>query len=85
MPSDQSMTHAITQAAIQYTKAAIMAMRKAEGLTDNQRPTCTAPRASVPALSQPRFDWKAQDEYNEVNVFKIEVRNIFMLNIYNIV
>ena len=82
MASDQSMTQAITQAAIEATKVAIMAVREVEGPIES-RPVHVVPRKRWPALRQPTFDWKAQNKYKHLNNFKIEVRNIFMVRSYN--
>ena len=55
-------------------------MREAEGPVEIRRPVHVEPRASGLALRQPTFDWEAQDKYNPLNSFKIEVRKIFMMN-----
>ena len=41
-------------------------------------------RATGPALRQPTFKSKVHDKYNELNNFKTEVRNIFLMNNHNI-
>ena len=81
MAPEQSMTSAITQAAIQATKAAIMAVREAEAPAKHGRPLHIVPRGSGLALRQPPFHWKAQDKYNELNNFKINVRNTSLMKL----
>ena len=61
-----------------------MAMRGAEGPAKIRRPVYMVPRANGPALTQPTFDWKAQNKYNELNNFRTEARNIFIMNSYSI-
>ena len=59
-----------------------MTVRGAEGPTESRRPAHMVPRTTGQVLTQPIFDWKAQDNYNKLSNFKIEVRNIFMAKFY---
>ena len=73
MASDHSMTQTTTGSNWGYQKKKKMEVREAEGYIKSRRP-----------LRSPAFEWKEQDKYNELNNFKIEVRNRFMVNSYNI-
>ena len=64
---------AITQAARKAAKVAIMVVRDTEGPTTSSRAAQAVPRLGWPALKHPTFHWKAQDNYNKLNNFKIEV------------
>ena len=64
MASEQSMTQAITPAAIEAAKAAIMTFREAQTQIDDARLIQTAPRMGTPTLKQPMFNWKIQDKYH---------------------
>ena len=77
-------SHTQTQRYRKKNKA-IIAVRKVQTLLKVEDLHMQWPRASGPELRQPPFDWKEQDKYNELNNFKINVRNIFMINSYNIV
>ena len=52
----------IRQEAIKATKVAIMLAREA---LNHGRTVQKTPRASVPILKQPTFNWKALDKYHE--------------------
>ena len=39
------------------------------------------PKLGSPAMKQPMFNWEAEDKYNELKTFKLEVNNI--LSTYN--
>ena len=84
MTIDQSMTHTITQVVIEAVKAAIMSVRKEKGPAERRRPALVASKASGPALRQPTFGWIAQDKYNKLTNFTIEVRIIFIVKSYKI-
>ena len=83
MASDQNMIQAITQVATEAPKAARMAVREAEDPAKSRRPAHAVSRAIGPALRKPIFDWEAQNKYDQLNNFKIQVRNIFMMTSYN--
>ena len=78
------MTQSIMHTVIEDIKAAIMAVSKAESPSKSGRPVQMMLRKNGPALQQLTFDWKAQDKHNELNIFKIKVRNTFITNSYNI-
>ena len=59
MAAEQSMKQAMMQAAIEATKAGIMAVRETYNLVSNARPMHTTPRLGDPTSKQPVFDWKA--------------------------
>ena len=59
------MTQAITQAAIEATKAAIMAVREMEIPVNTARPVPAMPKTSGTLLRQPMLDWKSPDMYLE--------------------
>ena len=69
MASEQNMTQAITQAAIEDTKAAIMAVREAEDPVNSRRPVYIAPRAHL----------VGRCKVSIVNKFKIVIQNVFMM------
>ena len=66
--------------ATRAAQVAMMAVREADNLGNNDRPLHTIPRSSDPEKSQQTFDWKATDKYQELCYFEIEVKNIFMTN-----
>ena len=74
------MTQARTEAAIEVTKAVIMAVRKVDTCVNNARPIHTVPISGDPILCQPTFDWKATDKDQEIFNFEVKVKNIFMTN-----
>ena len=78
MSSEQSMTQAIIQAAIEATKAVITA---AGGRNPSQQ--CKA-NTNCAKNRQPMCIWKGLDNYHELCNFKIEVKNILLTNNYNI-
>ena len=53
--------------------AAIQAMAAA----GTERSQNTGPRLSRPAIKQSNFNCKAEDKYNKLKNFRIEVNNIF--------
>ena len=54
-------------------RAAIQAM----AATGNERSQNIGPRLGKPAMKQPNFNWEAEDKYNELKLFRLEVNNIF--------
>ena len=83
MVSAHNMTKAITQTVIEATKSAVMAVLEAEGPAKSRRAGWKVPGARGPTMRQLNFDWNVQDKCNELNNFKIEVRNIFLMNTYS--
>ena len=83
MAAEQSMTHAIMQAVIEATKAAIMAIREADNLVNNARPVHTGPRSGSLALKQSTSDCKGPNKYQELCTFEKEIKKIFMTINYN--
>ena len=67
MAAEQIMTHAILQAAIGATKAAIMAITEVDNQMKNTRPVHPMEKSGGPALKQPTFDLKAADKYQELS------------------
>ena len=59
------MPQAIIKAVIEAVKAAIMAVREAEGHIKSRRSVHKVPRASGSGLRQLTFDWKIQGSCNE--------------------
>ena len=80
---NDSMMQAITWGVAEATNTAILAVKEAKSTGKHVR-TQPLPRMSGIALKQPTFDWKAQDKYNELHSFGIEVINIFQMNSSNI-
>ena len=60
-----------------------MVVREADNSFNNTRPIYAIPRSGGPVLSQPMFDWKVADKYQESYNFEIEAKNIFMIHNYN--
>ena len=79
MAAEQSMTQAIMQAAIEATKAAIMAVRGADNLVNNARSIDTMPILHSQALRQPMIEWKGIDNIKNCLISK-QRQNIFMTN-----
>ena len=71
MGSGQSMSQAITPAAIKASNTAIMAVREEEtpANTTSQHKQCQ--ETGGPVLKQPIFNWKYADEYLELCNFEI--------------
>ena len=65
------------QAAIEATKAEIMAIREADNPVNSARPIHTTARLDSLAWRQPTFYWKMRDKYQELCNFETEVKNIF--------
>ena len=57
------------------TRAAIQAMAAAGA----ERAPNAGPGLGRPLMKQPTFNWKAEDKYNELKNFRLEVNNIFKL------
>ena len=74
MESKQTyMPEIIAQAVAEAMKAAIQAMAAA----GNERAQNTGPRLGRPTMKQPNFNWEAEDKYNKLKNFRLEVNNIF--------
>ena len=84
METEQTILQSITHALTASTKAEIMTVKEEEGPMKCRRPVHTASKVSRPKFREPTLDWKAQDKCNELNNFKIKVRNIIMMDTYNI-
>ena len=67
MAFQQSMMQAISHAAIEATKEAIMAARETEKPVVNARIVQQTPRVSGPILKKPTCDLKAPDKYHKLN------------------
>ena len=74
----QTVMHAMIQAATKAMEAAVQAMSKvvgpAEGTNGKAIAASMIIRASEPSLKQPTFNRKAQDKYNKLLNFEIEVK-----------
>ena len=79
MASEQVIANeAIAKAGTEATKAAIQAMAAAVA----ERPQSVAgPKLGGSAMKQPSFNWEADDKYDELKTFRLEVNNI--LTTYN--
>ena len=42
-----------------------------------ERSQNTGPRLDGPMMRQPNFNWEAEDKYNKLKNFRLEVNNIF--------
>ena len=62
MAVKQSMMWAVTQAAMETAKAAIMAVKEEENSVNTVRPMHIIPRTSGPTLKEPTFNWKAANK-----------------------
>ena len=70
------------QTPIEAVKAAVQGMTEAEG--GAAVTTSTSTRICGPPCSQTTFNWKAQEKYNELLNFEMEVKNIFMTKSYTL-
>ena len=84
MASEQSMPHVITLEVTEATKTVIMAVREAKDTYESRRAMQAVPKVSGQTLRQTTINWKSQDKFNKLKNFKIKVRNILMMNSYNI-
>ena len=84
MACEQSMTQAISKAVIEAVKVVIIADRDMGIPANTKWPVQAMPQTSGPVLKQPMFSWKFPDVCLELWNFKIEVKNIFLINSYNI-
>ena len=80
MAVKQTMTQAISQAAVDTIKAVILAVREVDTPVNNAKLVHAALRSGSLALCKPTFNWKVADKCQEVCDFEIEVNNIFMTN-----
>ena len=79
MASEQAIVNeVIAKAVAEATRVAIQAM----AVATIERPQSTArPKIGGPVLKQPTFIWEADNRYNELKTFQLEVNNI--LSTYN--
>ena len=59
MLPEQIITQAIMQIVIEAAKAVKMAVRETKMPVNTMRPVPAVPKAGVPLLRQPMFDWKS--------------------------
>ena len=80
MTSEQVITNeAIAKEVAEATRAAIQVMAAAVA----ERPQSIAgPKLGGPAMKQTSFNWEADNKYNELKAFRLEVNNI--LTMYDI-
>ena len=73
MASEQIRSEAIARAVAEATRIAIQTMVEAwvERTHDG-----SGPKVGSPTMKQPTFNWNAQDKYNELKTFRLEVNNI---------
>ena len=77
---EQSMMMAITQAAIEATKAANVVVSKAEGPAQNRRAVHTVSKTEWSIMERANLPTGGQQiKYNELINFEMEVRIIFMI------
>ena len=72
------MNEAIVKAVAEAMRVSIQAMVAATG---EWMQSTAGPKLGGPAMKQPMFNWEAEDKYNELKTFKLEVNNI--LSTYN--
>ena len=76
MASEQTNTNeAIVQAVAEGKRAAKQAM----ALTGAERTQNVETRLGWPVMKQLTFYWEAEDRYNELENFRLELNNIFKL------
>ena len=64
---------AIPKAVAEMTKVA----KQAIAMATMERPHgMTRPRMGGPTMKQPNFNWEAEDKYNKLKMFRLEVNNI---------
>ena len=63
----------IAQAVAEASRAAIQAI----ATVGNERAQNMGPRLGRPAMKQPNFNWEAEDKYNKLKNFRLEVNHIF--------
>ena len=74
MASEQANTNeAIAKAVAEATRLAIQVMATAT----TERPQNVWPKIGRPAMKQSNFNWEADDKYNKLKNFRLEVNNIF--------
>ena len=66
---------AVELAVSEETRAGIQVMAVAKA----ERTQNAGTRLDGPMLKQPTFNWEAEDKYNELKTFKLELNNIFIL------
>ena len=73
MASEQTSTNeAIAQIMAVATRVAIQAI----ALTRPERTQNVGPRLGGPMMKEPTFNWEAEDKYNELKNFRLEVNHI---------
>ena len=79
MASEQAIVNeVIAKAVAEATRLAIQAM--AVAITERSQST-VGTKIGRPAMKQPTFNWEADDKYNGLKTFRLEVNNI--LSTYN--
>ena len=73
MASEQIMNETIAKAVPEAMRAVIQAMVAATG---EQMQSTAVPKLGGSAMKQPTFNPEAEDKYNELKTFKLEVNNI---------
>ena len=71
------MTQAIMQIVTEGAKAVVQTMSQAAGHKRNYEAAAAASmsaRTNGPSLKHPIFNWKAQDKYNELLSFEMEIK-----------
>ena len=79
MASEQAnINKAIAKAVAEATRAAIQTMATAA----TESPQSVGPKIGRPVMKQPNFNWEADDKYNKLKNFRLEVNCTFVS--YNI-
>ena len=74
MASEQANTNqAIAKAVGEATRVAIQAM----AVATTERPQTVGPKIDGPKMKKPNCNWEADDKYNKLSNFRLEVNNIF--------
>ena len=74
MASEQINTKkGIVQAVAEATRGKIQAM----AVSRVERTQNVGPRLGRPVMKEPTFNWKAEDMYNELKNFRLDINNIF--------
>ena len=73
MESEQTNVNEAIAQAVAETRAAIQAMAPAGA----ERTQNVGPRLGRQMMKQPTFNWEAEDKYNELKNFRLEVNNTF--------
>ena len=78
MASEQIMNEAIVKAVAEAMRVVIQAKVAATG---ECMQSTAGPTLGSPTMKQPMFSWEAEDKYNKLKIFKLQVNNI--LSTYN--